>query len=188
MLSFSVLPFVLFSTVTAHCVDSPIDWVDGSKGPGYNCKTYSVGQWCTKRGKRGKGWNRNKAFGWGKLKSKFYEGTDGKIALDACCACGGGEGQGYKKPEYEFKDYVFTKDDKKAAKKKAKKLIVPGKEWVDQYGYSCRTYWSMKFCNSDGTVGAAWDKTEFGDIKTYINAGRSAFEACEACGWKGETK
>lgn len=106
----------------------------------------------------------------------------------ACCACGGGAGEGYTPPVYDHVDYVFTRADRKAARrnKKKRRKIAVGKEWVDSSGYSCRVYKAENFCNPDGTVGAGWDRPKWGKIESYKNAGRDCFHACEVCGWDGK--
>lgn len=186
----SATSLCLFSAVTtAQCVDDPEGWVDGASGPGYDCETYALGQWCTIDGGQGVGWNRNNAFGWGRISWNGYKGTNNKKFDEACCACGGGttNGDGYTAPEYDHTDYVFTQEDKENAPgRRAKKKISVGEEWVDLYGYSCRVYKSMNFCVSDGTVGDGWDNNAWGAIESYENGGRNCFTACEVCGWDGE--
>ena len=62
-------PFIATSSPTVHCKDTPPGWYDRD-GPIFTCKWYSVG-------------NRCETFG-------NLEGSLGKTALEACCACGGG--------------------------------------------------------------------------------------------------
>lgn len=182
--SSALFSLCLSSEVAAECVDNPKGWVDGASGPGYDCATYAQGQWCTTDGRAGVGWNRDRAFGWGRIRAKSYKGTGGKTFDEACCACGGGSGDGYTAPpEYNYTDYVFTLGDKKKARAKSRKKIAVGREWVDRHGYSCRVYDSMNLCNSDGTAGDGWDEAAWGSIHSYKNAGRSCFGACEVCGW-----
>jgi len=176
----------LVSRGDALCVDDPEGWRDGASGPGYDCATYALGQWCTLDGDAGVGWNPNNAFGWGKISWNGFKGTDKKKFDEACCACGGGVGEGYTEPVYDQTDYVFTRADRNAVGKKRKKKIIVGEAWVDKYGYSCRVYKSMNLCNADGTQGDGWDRGAWGNIRRYKNAGRTCFEACEVCGWDGE--
>jgi len=147
----------LFPSVVTECVDDPAGWGDGASGPGYTCLTYALGNWCTAGGGEGSGWDRNNAFGWGNIHSNYFRGTDGKMYDEACCACGGGIGEGFDAPEYDHVDYVFTEEDKAKAPNRAKRKIVPGEHWVDAYGYSCRAYKAMNMCNPDGTQGDGWD-------------------------------
>jgi len=182
----TVLFLRLFSSVTAECVDN-VGWGDGASGPGYSCLTYALAEWCTADGGEGPGWDRGNAFRWGDIRSEYFRGTDDKMYDEACCACGGGEGEGYTAPEYNHVDYVFTREDRaKARPRRNKRKISVGKYWVDAYGYSCRAYKAMKLCNADGTQGEGWDAGSWGSIKSYANAGRDCFRACGVCGWKGD--
>ncbi|KAL7537328.1 hypothetical protein ACHAWF_005731 [Thalassiosira exigua] len=185
-----ILTLISLSGIAAaaaeECVDHP-GWRDGASGPGYDCDTYALAQWCTLEGDAGEGWNRDRAFGWGRIGWTGYTGTDDKMYDEACCACGGGTGGVYVEPAYDHTDYVFTAEDKEAARgKKKKRKIAIGEEWVDSYGYSCRVYKAMNFCDSDGSVGEGWDSGAWGNIKSYKNASRNAFQACEVCGWNGQ--
>jgi len=63
------------------CLDSPRDWRSNTSN---TCDEYRLHQWCTKSGGKGEGWSDNGEF-------KDWAPRGGVSAVEACCACGGGE-------------------------------------------------------------------------------------------------
>jgi len=66
------------------CQDSPSSWANTD---GEGCHKYERANFCTKSGGEGSGWRHGN---WGSITD--WADSQGRTALDACCACGGGAG------------------------------------------------------------------------------------------------
>merc|ERR1712032_120686 len=71
-------------TPSSTCSDFPSDWADSE---GSSCCVYSFSRYCTADGGEGAGWDHD---AWGPITD--YADDEGISGLDACCACGGGDG------------------------------------------------------------------------------------------------
>jgi len=54
--------------------------------------------------------------------------------------------------------------------------------WVDSESDPCTTFELNSYCTKDGQEGEGWDTCAWGHITAYGNKGKTAFEACCACG------
>lgn len=125
------------------CADEPSDWEDRS---GDACEKYAAEAWCTPEGGSGQGWREE----WGAIADWAREG---RSALDACCACGGGRSTCADEPQ----------------------------GWADASGDDCAKYVAQQWCTSSGGVGQGW-QTGWGDFDHYASGGRTALMACCGCG------
>ena len=113
------------------------------------------------------------------------------LGSGCCCACGGGEtnkskwnskfvryrlGDPYP---YFVTDYHFSKYDEKNSYDCLD--CKHGMIWHDSMGFSCMVYHYAEFCTKNGKTGIGWKKS-YGTIEDYKNGGKTAFEACKACG------
>ena len=152
---------------------------------GFDCDLYENANWCEKTGKPGTYWS---SLLWGDITEiKKHHLT----AVEACCACGGGEmnknkwdlklgrfvpGLAYP---YFISDYHFTKYDE--GNSYGCIDCKEGKIWHDSMGFSCMVYHYAEFCTKKGKTGLGWN-LNFGTIADYKNGGKTAFDACKACG------
>jgi len=65
------------------CFDAPSDWTSSDD---YTCENYLKNNYCTADGGEGSGWMWRGTTG----SISDYADSNGRSALDACCACGGG--------------------------------------------------------------------------------------------------
>ncbi|KAK3255309.1 hypothetical protein CYMTET_35502, partial [Cymbomonas tetramitiformis] len=74
--------------VHARCQDAPAGWVDSA---GRNCSAYEAQALCTAAGGVGTGFADDTCYAGGTCLADYSAG--GKSAAEACCACGGGDGE-----------------------------------------------------------------------------------------------
>jgi hypothetical protein len=92
---------------------------------------------------------------WGPLEDY----AKGVSALAACCVCGGG---------VSSKPLTFAG-------------CTDAPSWQDNEGDDCQAYGAGRWCTEAGALGVGWE-SEWGAIETYRGDGKTAFEACCACG------
>mmetsp|Transcript_15805 Transcript_15805/g.45048 ORF Transcript_15805/g.45048 Transcript_15805/m.45048 type:complete len:751 (-) Transcript_15805:83-2335(-) len=87
------------SDVAKHCADDK-SWQDKD---GDSCDVYAEFAWCNSTGQPGVGWHAEK---WGTIAS--FADKNGKSALQACCACGGGSRVVAPHNESDLQRYTFS--------------------------------------------------------------------------------
>ena len=129
------------------CSDGPADWISAD---GEDCAVYRYFNYCTTEGQAGSGWDSS----WGDIRG--YGNKHGITAVDACCACGGGQ---------------VTNNP-----------ICMDLNWASVYNEDCDVYEQHNYCVVDGTAGPGWSP-EWGAIGSFLDPiGLSAMEACCVCG------
>lgn len=142
------------------CMDLPFMWKDSG---GDTCAVYETYAYCTKDGEEGDGWEFDN---WGPLDAT--RGTNGVLAGDACCACGGGRMIDIAAVVAEDQSHYETCTD------------VDG--WSTLLNETCTTYQAFQFCSNNGSSGPGWDSI-WGRMTAYTSStGLSAVDACCYCG------
>jgi len=118
---------------TNQCKDKK-DWTDAD---GDDCAAYLAKSWCDITGAYGVGWHEE----WGTFADAFNKGM---TALQACCACGGGEYVGAARPE-SAGSHVQVRSTIIGCECK--------KDWIDEVtGKPCHD----SCCNTDGDPNGNW--------------------------------
>jgi len=126
---------------------------DWTDADGDGCYSYVFNGFCTASGGHGAEWDED----WGGFDAFTMNGYD---ASTACCSCGGGSdtNQGYN-------------DDRCA----------DAEGWTDKDGDGCSQYSEYFLCTAAGQPGFGWHE-EWGTLSDFKAGGKSAVEACCACG------